>query len=102
MLTEFASRETTIRRYLAEYRSWISSTLGCRIENTVLLELDFPIVQAAAGHVLSVVRLRSEDSRTIHELRKLIQSVELTRGTYPAFKVHLAHEPRGRFLYQVK
>jgi hypothetical protein len=26
MLTEFASRETTVRRYLDEYRSWICST----------------------------------------------------------------------------
>jgi len=96
MLTEFASRETTIRRYLAEYRSWISSTLGCRMEDTVLLELDFRIVQAAASHVLSGVRLRSDDSRTIREVRKLVQSVDLPRNSYPAFEVHLARESCGR------
>jgi len=28
MLTEFASHETTIRRYLDEYDSWISPPLG--------------------------------------------------------------------------
>jgi hypothetical protein len=80
MLTEFASRVTTIRRYLAEYRSWISSKLGCRIEDTVLLELDFPIVQAAACHVLSGVRLHRDDSRTIGEVRKLARSEFASRS----------------------
>ena len=31
MLTELASRQTTVRRYLEEYHSWICSKLGCRI-----------------------------------------------------------------------
>ena len=48
MLTEFASRQTTVRRFLEEYRSWMCSKLGCRIEEAVLLELDFPMVQVAA------------------------------------------------------
>ena len=77
MLTGFASRETTVHRYLDKYRSWICSKLGCRMEEAVLLELDFPIVQVAASHVLSGIRLRSEDSRPIRELRKLLQSVDL-------------------------
>jgi len=96
MLTEFASRQTTVRRFLDEYRSWISSKLGCRMEEAVLLELDFPLVQAAAGHLLSGVRLRIDDSRTIREFRKLLESVDLPRDHYPAFEVHLAREPRGR------
>jgi hypothetical protein len=96
MLTEFASRQTTVRRFLDEYRSWICSKLGCRIEDTVLLELDFPIVQVAASHLLSGVRLRGDDSRTIRELRKLLESVDLPQDSYPAFEVHLARDPRGR------
>lgn len=95
MLTEYASRETSIRRYLDGHRSWISSTLGCRIEDTVLLELAFPIVQAATSHLLSGVRLRSDDSRVIDEFRKLVESVALPRGIYPAFQVQLVREARG-------
>jgi hypothetical protein len=96
MLTEFASRQTIVRRFLDEYRSWICSKLGCRMEEAVLLELDFPMVQVAASRVLSGVRLRNEDSRTIRELRKLLESVDLPRDSYPAFEVHLARDPRGR------
>jgi len=48
MLTEFASRQATVRRFLDEYRSWMCWKLGCRIEEAVLLELDFPMVQVAA------------------------------------------------------
>ena len=95
-LTEFATRQTRIRRFLDDYRSWICSTLGCPIEGTVLLELDFPIVQVAACHVLSGVRLRSDDLSSIRELRKLIRSVDLPQDRYPAFEVHLARDPRGR------
>jgi len=96
MLTELASRQTMVRRFLEEYRSWICSKLGCRIEEAVLLELDFPMVQVAARELLSGVRLRSDDSRTICELGKLLESVELPQDSYPAFQVHLAREPRGR------
>jgi ATPase family associated with various cellular activities (AAA) len=96
MLTEFASRQTTVRRFLEEYRSWIFSKLGCGIEEAVLLELDFPIVQVAARHLLSGVRLRSDDSSTIRELQKLLESVDLPPDGYPMFEVHLAQEPRGR------
>lgn len=95
MLTEFASRQTTVRRFLEEYRPWLCSKLGCGMEEAVLLELDFPIVQVAARHLLSGVRLRSDDSRTIRELRKLLQSVDLPRDSFPAFQVHLARESRG-------
>src|SRR5271155_437498 len=70
MLTELASRQTTVRRFLEEYRSWICSKLGCRIEEAVLLELDFPMVQVAARELLSGVRLCSDDSRTIRALGK--------------------------------
>jgi hypothetical protein len=95
MLTEFASRQATVRRFLNEYQSWISTKLGCRMEEAVLLELDFPMVQVAVPHVLSGVRLRTEDSRPIRELRKLLQSVDLPRDSYPAFDLHLAREPHG-------
>lgn len=94
MVTEFASWQATVRRYLEQYRSWICAMLGCRMEETVLLELDFRIVQAATSHLLPAVRLRSEDSRTIRELGKLVESIDLPRDSYPAFKVHLACEPR--------
>jgi hypothetical protein len=36
MLTEFASRETTVRRFLHDYRSWIGSKLRCRMEEAPL------------------------------------------------------------------
>jgi hypothetical protein len=36
ILTEFASCQTTVCRFLAEYGSWMCSTLGCRMEEAVL------------------------------------------------------------------
>ncbi len=98
MLTEFASRQTMVRRFLDEHRTWICSKLGCKMEEAVLFELDFPMVQVAASHVLSGVRLRSEDSATIRELRKLLESVDLPRDSYPAFELHLGRERRGRLV----
>jgi hypothetical protein len=96
MLTEYASRQTTVRQFLEEYRSWICSKLGCEVEEVVLLELDFPMVQVAARNLLPGVRLRSEDSSTIRELQKLLKSVDLPPDSYPIFEVHLDREPRGR------
>ena len=97
MHTEFASRQTTVRRYLDEFRPWICSKLGCGMEETVLLELNFRVAQVAAPHVLAGVRLRSDDSRPIRELRKLVEAIELPHDSYPSFEVHLGREPRGRF-----
>ena len=96
MLAEFASREITVRRFLEEYRTWISSKLGCRMDEAVVLELDFPMVQVAARPLLRGARLCRDDSSTIRELRKLLESVELPPDTYPSFTVHLAREGRGR------
>ena len=96
MLTEFASREITVRRFLHEYRAWIISTLECRIDEAVLLELDFPIIQVAARPLLAGARLCRDDSSAIRELRKLLESVELPPDDCPSFAVHLASEPRGQ------
>jgi len=95
MLTEFASRESTVRSFLGEYHSWIAAKLECGIAEAVLFELNFPMVQVAARHLLSGVRLRSDVSRTIRELRKLLESVDLPQDSYPAFDVRLAREPSG-------
>ena len=48
MLTEFVSSEATVRRFLEDHHAWIGSKLGCRMDELVLLELDFPLVQVAA------------------------------------------------------
>src|SRR5271163_2121110 len=96
MITEFASREIMVRRFLGEHRTWIGSKLGCRMDEAFLLELDFPMVQVATRFLLSGVRLRSDDSRTIRELQKLLESVELPQDNFAAFQVHVARQRRGR------
>src|SRR5271163_2445983 len=96
MITESASRETMVRRFLEEHRIWIGSKLGCRIDEAFLLELDFPVVQVAARFLLSGVRLRSDDSLPIRELQKLLDFVELPKDSYPAFRVQVARERHGR------
>lgn len=96
-LTEFASRENIVRRFWAEYCSWIGSMLGCGIEQTVLLELDFPIVQVAAREMLLGVRWCNDDSQTIRGLGKLLESVDLPQDCYPALQVHMVRDPRARF-----
>src|SRR5271155_3628762 len=96
MITEFASREIMVRRFLEEHRTWIGSKLGCRMDEAFLLELDFPMVQVATRFLLSGVRLRSDDSRTIRELQKLLESVELPQDNFAAFQVHVARQRRGR------
>jgi hypothetical protein len=78
ILTEIASRQTAVRRFMDEYRSWICSKLGCQIDEAMLLEFDFPMVQVAARELLSRARLRSDDSMSICELRKPLEPVELT------------------------
>ena len=95
MLTEFASRESTVRSFLGEYHSWIAAKLECGIAEAVLFELNFPMVQVAAHHLLRGVRLRGDVSKTIRELRKLLESVDLPQDSYPAFDVRLAREPSG-------
>ena len=96
MLTEFASSETTVRRFLEEHRAWIGSKLGCRMEQAILFELDFSMVQVAASFLLAGVRLRSDALSATRELQKLLESVELPPDSYPAFQVHVAREQRGR------
>jgi hypothetical protein len=53
--TEFATRESVIRAFVQRYADWIADKLACRIDETILLELDFPIVQLASVQVLSEV-----------------------------------------------
>jgi hypothetical protein len=81
---------------LEAYRWSICSKLGCRTEEAILLELDFPMVQVAARELRSGVRLRSDDSRTIRELGKRLYSVELPQDSYLEFQGDPAREPRGQ------
>jgi len=96
MLTEFASSEMTVRRSLEEHRAWIGSKLGCRMDQAILFELDFSMVQVAASFLLAGVRLRSDALRAARQLQKLLESVELPPDSYPAFQVHVAREQRGQ------
>ena len=96
MLTEFVSSEATVRRFLEDHHAWIGSKLGCRMDELVLLELDFPLVQVAASFLLAGVRLRSDALSATRELQKLLESVELPPDSYPAFQVRAAREPRRR------
>ena len=96
MLTEFVSSELTVRSYLDGHRSWISAKLGCRMDEAVLFELDFPMAQAAVSFLLAGARLRSDASSATRQLQRLLESVELPPDSYPAFQVHVAREQRGR------
>jgi hypothetical protein len=53
--TEFATRESLVRAFVQRNSDWIAHKLGCRMDETVLLELEFPIVQLASMQVLSGV-----------------------------------------------
>jgi hypothetical protein len=44
---EFVTRESVIRAFVLRHAGWIALKLGCRIDETVLLELDLPVVQLA-------------------------------------------------------
>src|SRR5271156_376211 len=95
MLTEFPPRQSTVRTFFNEYHAWIAAKLECGIAEAVLFELNFPMVQVAARHLLRGSRLRSDVSRTIRELQRLLESVDLPQDSYPAFDVRLAREPSG-------
>jgi hypothetical protein len=69
--------------------------LGCRIDETVLLELDFPIVQLAAVQVLSDVPLLRFQTTVMQKLKKLTESVELPPHVFPAFRIHPAQNSSG-------
>lgn len=92
-ITELASRPAVVRRFLDEYRAWISAKLQCRMEETVLLELDFSIVEFATGQVLSGVPLRGDDPVVVRELKKRVQSIDLPPGFFPMFQVHETRSP---------
>src|ERR1035437_6475005 len=82
--TEFATRESVIRAFVQRHADWIAHKLGCRIDETVLLELDFPIVQLASIQVLSEVPLLRFQTTVMQKLKKLAESVELP----PTFSRH--------------
>jgi len=95
--SEFATRESVIRAYVQRYSDWISRQLACRMEETVLLELEFPIVQLASMHVLSEVPLVQFQRTVMRKLKKLTQSVELPPHIFPAFRIHPAQSSHGLF-----
>lgn|GEM_PF-5922737 len=70
--------------------------LGCRMDETVLLELDFPIVQLAAMQFLSEVPLLRFQTTVMQKLKKLTESVELPPNVFPAFRIHQAQSSQGR------
>jgi hypothetical protein len=55
-LTEFASRQSAIRHFLDEYRSWVRSKLGCRMVEADHLELGFSFAQLREANILGSQR----------------------------------------------
>jgi ATPase family associated with various cellular activities (AAA) len=94
---EFATRESVIRAFVQRHADWIAHKLGCRIDETVLLELDFPIVQLASMQVLSEVPLLRFQTTVMQKLKKLTESVELPANIFPAFRIHPAQSSSGLF-----
>jgi hypothetical protein len=95
--TEFPTRESVIRAFVQRHADWIAHTLGCRIDETVLLELDFPVVQLAAMQVLSEVPLLRFQTTVMQKLNKLTESVELPPNIFPAFRIHPAQSSSRLF-----
>jgi hypothetical protein len=95
--TEFATRESVIRAFVQRHADWISHKLGCRIDETVLLELEFPIVQLASMQVLSEVPLLPFQTTVMQKLKKLTESVELPPNVFPAFRIYSAQSSGGLF-----
>ena len=95
--TEFATRESLIRAFVQRHADWIAHRLGCRIDETVLLELEFPIVQLASRQVLSEVPLLRFQTTVMQKLKKLTESIELPPNIFPAFRIYPAQNSTGLF-----
>ena len=94
---EFATRESLIRAYVQRHENWIAQKLACRVEETVLLELEFPIVQLASPQVLSEVPLVGFQRTVMQKLKRLTESVELPPNTFPVFRVRSGQSTGGLF-----
>ena len=95
--TQFATRASVIRAFVQRHADWISHELGCRMDETVLLELQFPIVQLASVQVLSEVPLLPFQTMVMQQLKNLTESVELPPNIFPAFRIYLAQSSTGLF-----
>ncbi len=94
---EFATREDLILTFIERHADWIASKLKCRIAETVLLELEFPIVQLASMHILPDVVLVQFQRTVMQKLNKLTESVELPPTIFPAFRIRPAQNSTGLF-----
>ena len=65
------------------------------MDEMVLLELDFPIVQLAAMQVLSDVPLLRFQTTVMQKLKKQTASVELPPNVFPTFRLHQAQSSHG-------
>jgi hypothetical protein len=93
--TELATRQSVIRAFLERHADWMTRKLGCRMDETVLLELDFPIVQLASMQVLPEVPLLRFQTTVMQKLKKRTASVELPPNVFPAFRIHQAQSSHG-------
>jgi hypothetical protein len=92
---ELATRQSVVRAFVQRHADWMARKLGCRMEETVLLELDFPIVQLASMQVLPEVPLLRFQSTVMQALKKRTESVELPPGIFPAFRIHQSQSSDG-------
>ncbi len=92
---ELVTRQSVIRAFGQRHADWMACKLGCRMEETVLLELDFPIVQLASIQILSEVPQLRFQTTVMQKLKRLTESVELPPIIFPAFRIHQAQSSDG-------
>ena len=95
--TEFATRASLIRAFIQRHADWIAQQLECRMDEIVLLELEFPIVQLASTGILSRVPFVQSQRAEMQRLKKLSQSVELPPNVFPAVRIRPAQSSSGLF-----
>lgn len=96
-ITEIASQQAVLRRYLDSHRDWIEHHLGCRMEEALLLEFDISFAQLAVeGSLRGSSEIPERDSRMV-QLQKQVVAVEFPSYLIRSLEVEELRDPRSHF-----
>jgi hypothetical protein len=90
---EFAARPALIRRAIDQHQVWIEERLGTPLPESVILNCDLPLVNAAIPRLLGNVYFPGSHESATRLFMELVVSAEIPPSSAPLLQVDAASRP---------
>src|ERR1700679_99379 len=90
---EFAPRPALVRRAIEKHAKWIEKILGLPISQTVTVECDLSLIDAATPQLIGTIGLGTTQEKPLLRFAELLESAETPPSCAPLLQADVMNRP---------